>query len=135
MNVKKGFKKYGNKTVPLWAVLVLLAIILLSAGFTGNHYSKAFKEEMQNQIDQNKAEIKQSKKREDSLIKSSEDQKFLADQLRIDNEKLQLQNNNLYYELQKRNKQIFVMDPDFMSNAKRLAEGSHRFYQQNDSIR
>ena len=121
--------------VPLWAVLVLVLVIVLSGVFGGNYFYKDYKEQLQREQQKIDSLYNVSKKREDSLMRITQEQKEFADGLRRRNNELRYANNNLYNELKKRNRQIFVIDTAFMSNARRISKSTDRFYKANDTIR
>lgn len=124
-----------KRQIPLWVVLVVVAILLVANGIGGTYFYKDFKKQIQEQQKENEMQIKASEVREDSLTGLIDQQKQQADVLRNANERLQQQNNSLYYELKKRRKNLFIVDSDFMSNARRLSESTDRFYKANDTIR
>lgn len=124
-----------KKQIPLWVVLAFGLIIIVGSGFTGNYFYRQLENELNSQIETKEEELKQSRKKVDSLNDLSDEYKSTADELRNTANRLQTVNNNLYYELQKRKKNAFVLDSDFVSNAKRIAESSNRFYKENDTIR
>lgn len=124
-----------KRQIPLWVILVVVAILLVANGIGGAYFYKDFKKQIQEHQKENELQIKASEVREDSLTGLIDQQKQQADVLRNANERLQQQNNSLYYELKKRRKNLFIVDSDFMSNARRLSESTDRFYKSNDSIR
>lgn len=124
-----------NRKIPIWKPIVIALFILLSGFFSGNHFYKQLKKELQEQIEDNKLIIEQSQKTQDSLISIAAQERNYADRLRSDNEQLTRRNNSLYYQLKRRNAQVFIIDTTFISNARRISESSDRFYQRNDTIR
>ena len=123
-----------NRKIPIWIPIIIVLLFILS-GFGGNHLYKQLKKELQEQIEDNKLIIEQSQKTQDSLISIAAQERNYADRLRSDNEQLTRRNNSLYYQLQRRNAQVFIIDTTFISNARRISESSDRFYQRNDTIR
>ena len=123
----------NRKVSILWIIIPLLIIVLSSFGVYDAY--KAIKDDLNASIDENKQLIEQSKKIEDSLIKQAENERYYSDLLREENDKLQKRNNSLYYQLKRRNAQVFVIDTAFISNARRISESSSRFYKRNDTIR
>lgn len=130
-------KNKPNKKRFLRYALAIGAFVLIS-GLGGGGY-KWHKKQLNNIIESHILEkdslIKSSLKREDSLIKLSTLQIDYTNQLREQTDQLQSRNNSLYYELQKRNKRVFIIDNDFMSNARRISDGVNRFYKSRDTLR
>lgn len=90
--------------------------------------------------------LKQTEKREDSLIANSQfkqdsliviiskgETKYDAQQQQINY--LEQQNRYLYATIKKREASNRVVDTSFIVNAKRISESSNRFYQKNDTTR
>lgn len=128
-----AFKKLRKRLLIVFGAILL--IILISGGFTGNHYRKAYKAAIKKQVQKNDSIIQSSLKKEDSLIQLAQLQINYTDQLREENDQLYLRNDNLYNELRKRNEKVFIIDTDFMSNARRISDGVHRFYTSRDTLR
>ena len=124
-----------KRQVSLWIVLAVVCILLLVNGIGGTYFYRDFKKQIQDNQKENEALIKASEAREDSLTGLVDQQKHQADVLRHANDQLQQQNNSLYYELKKRRKNLFIVDSDFMSNARRISESTDRFYKANDTLR
>lgn len=128
--------KPNNKRLLRYAIAI--GAFILISGLCGGGY-KWHKKQLNNIIESHILEkdslIKSSLKREDSLIELAQIQRNYTDELREQTDQLQSRNNSLYYELQKRNKRVFLIDNDFMSNARRISDGVNRFYKSNDSIR
>ena len=128
--------KYKKQRKRLFIVFgAILLILLISGGFTGNHYRKAYKAEIKKQVQKNDSIIQSSVKKQDSLIQLAQVQIDYTDQLRQENDQLYRRNDNLYNELRRRNEKVFIIDNDFMSNARRISDGVDRFYKSRDTLR
>ena len=128
--------KYKRQRKRLFIVFgAILLILLISGGFTGNHYRKAYKAEIKKQVQKNDSIIQSSVKKQDSLIQLAQVQIDYTDQLRQENDQLYRRNDNLYNELRRRNEKVFIIDNDFMSNARRISDGVDRFYKSRDTLR
>ena len=123
-----------NRKIPIWIPIIIVLLFILS-GFGGNHFYKQLKKELQEQIEDNKLIIEQSQKTQDSLIIIADQERNYADRLRSDNEQLTRRNNSLYYQLQRRNAQVFIIDTSFIYNARRINSSVNRFNKENDTIR
>ena len=133
MSFEEKHKKQRKRLIFIFSGVIL--VILMSGGFAGNHYRKAFKKQINKEISQKDSIISASKIKEDSLIQLSTIQIDYADQIREQNDQLQLRNNNLYYELKKRNKQVFIIDTSFVVNANRISNRVNRFQERKDTLR
>lgn len=131
--LEQRFKKRRKRLTIVFGAILL--ILLISGGFTGNHYRKAYKAEIKKQVQKNDSIIQSSIKKEDSLIQLAQLQINYTDQLRQENDQLYLRNDNLYNELRRRNEKVFIIDNDFMSNARRISDGVDRFYKSRDTLR
>lgn len=131
--LEQRFKKQRKRLFIVFGVILL--VFLISGGFTGNHYRKAYKAEIKKQVQKNDSIIQSSLKKEDSLIQLAQLQINYTDQLRQENDQLYLRNDNLYNELRRRNEKVFIIDNDFMSNARRISDGVDRFYKSRDTLR
>ena len=124
-----------SKIKPIHVLSGVLVLFLICSGFGGNYFKNEYDTLIDDLKRQNESIFNASVKTKDSLLEITQNQKLFSDNLRDQNNALQSRNNNLYYELQKRNKQIFVIDTSFILNANRISNSTDRFYKRNDSIR
>lgn len=124
-----------NRKIPIWILFSIVLLLLISGGFGGNYFYKNYKDEIKREKKVQDSILNLSRIKEDSLISNIKDLHKYTNELRAENDKLHSRNNNLYYELKKRNQQVFIIDSDFMSNAKRIKSSTDRFYKANDTIK
>ena len=121
---------------PTNIVLIIVLVILLALlVFKGNSYYKSHKSLLNRLILENDSISDASRVREDSLMDELWESDLRLDELQTQLSDKQRQNNYLYSKLKQREKDLYIRDTVFISNANRSAKYINRYNKKNDSIR
>ena len=132
MDIKRNFITQNLKTI---AILITVVAILALLAFKGNSYYKSNKTLLNRLIQQKDSISEASRIRVDSLMNDLWDSDLRIDELQTELFNKQRQNNYLYSKLKQREKDLYIRDTVFISNANRSAEYINRYNKKNDSIR
>ena len=132
MDIKRNFITQNLKTI---AILITVVAILALLAFKGNSYYKSNKTLLNRLIQQKDSISEASRIRVDSLMNDLWDSDLRIDELQTELFNKQRQNNYLYSKLKQREKDLYIRDTVFISNANRSAEYINRYNQKNDSTR
>ena len=114
---------------------IILVIVLALLLFKGNSYYKSHKSLLNRLILEKDSISEASRVREDSLMGELWESDLRLDELQTQLSDKQRQNNYLYSKLKQREKDLYIRDTVFISNANRSAKYINRYHKKNDSIR
>ena len=120
----KQQKKDNSKI--LYIIIVILLIFVFASFFGGKRYSDSVYEDS---IRKKDSLIEVVSLEKETLLNESLDAQTVAEEMRSENERLQQNNNNLYYELKKQIRLRRVIDTSFYSNALYLSKSVNRYYE------
>jgi hypothetical protein len=121
--------KYKKPILIGFGILVVIALL----AFGGNEYRKYNETLLNDALNALEDEKQASLKRQDSFISIITDSDYRLSDLEYLLSEKERQNNYLQYKLNEREKNLYILDPVFISNASRTAEYNNRYYKK-DSI-
>lgn len=134
MDKQEDKKPDNNRKYLKYGLLGLILLAIMFGSFKGGKYrSDKFWEREMKQEEEEKALIEKERDSFYGLYESTIEQ---ADLIRFENDDLRRRNEQLYYEIRKKAREIIVYrDTAFMSNARYISNSTDRFYKAGDSIR